>query len=403
MHMDVVIFGGGAAGLWLLEALTRAGYRAVLLEAGELGRGQTIASQGIIHGGLKYMLSGLFTQAAGQIREMPVIWRECLAGNRAPDLRRTLVRSDFCWLWQTQATRSRFGMLAARLFLRARPTVLTEGERPAVLARCPGTVARLDEQVISPASLLEDLSSQHAGRVLRIDAAYGLKLTSPAPGMVDCIHLKNPATRDELQIRPRQVVFTAGAGNAKLRLMAGLAEQAMQRRPLHMVLARGELPLFNGHCIDGAKTRVTITSDIDSAGQTIWQIGGQVAEGGVQFNEPTLIQHAQSELQAVMPAVDFSRVEWTTYRVDRAERLVRSGVRPNAAQVLHEGNVITAWPTKLALVPQLVQKVVDCLRAGEWEPAGEPAFIPNWPCPSVALPPWETLQSWQSNQVPVLS
>ena len=45
-RLDVVIFGGGAAGLWLLDELVRAGYEALLLEAGALGAGQTIASQG---------------------------------------------------------------------------------------------------------------------------------------------------------------------------------------------------------------------------------------------------------------------------------------------------------------------------------------------------------------------
>ena len=51
LPVDVVIFGGGAAGLWTLDELHRAGRSVVLLESGDLGAGQTIASQGIIHGG----------------------------------------------------------------------------------------------------------------------------------------------------------------------------------------------------------------------------------------------------------------------------------------------------------------------------------------------------------------
>ncbi|MCZ6835340.1 MAG: FAD-dependent oxidoreductase, partial [Planctomycetota bacterium] len=88
IQFDVVIFGGGATGLWMLESLIRLDYRVVLLESGDLGSGQTIASQGIIHGGLKYTLSGLFTSSAKAIREMPGIWRQCLAGESQPDLRR---------------------------------------------------------------------------------------------------------------------------------------------------------------------------------------------------------------------------------------------------------------------------------------------------------------------------
>ena len=53
---DIVIFGGGVAGLWLLNAVRSAGYQAILFEKGHSAEAQTLASQGIIHGGLKYAL-----------------------------------------------------------------------------------------------------------------------------------------------------------------------------------------------------------------------------------------------------------------------------------------------------------------------------------------------------------
>ncbi len=93
MQVDVLIFGGGAAGLWLLDELARRGDRVLLLEAARLGAGQTIASQGIIHGGLKYTLQGALTPSAVQIREMPGLWRDCLAGRRLPDLRNVRLRA----------------------------------------------------------------------------------------------------------------------------------------------------------------------------------------------------------------------------------------------------------------------------------------------------------------------
>ena len=82
VQLDVVIFGGGGAGLWLLDELVRQGFSALLMEAHGLGSGQTVASQGIIHGGLKYTLSGLLTPSASAIRDMPGVWRACLAGER---------------------------------------------------------------------------------------------------------------------------------------------------------------------------------------------------------------------------------------------------------------------------------------------------------------------------------
>lgn len=50
--VDVVVLGGGIGGLWLLNRLRGRGYNAVLLETGELGGGQSVNSQGMIHGGI---------------------------------------------------------------------------------------------------------------------------------------------------------------------------------------------------------------------------------------------------------------------------------------------------------------------------------------------------------------
>ena len=49
-------------------------------------------------------------------------------------------------------------------------------------------------------------------------------------------------------------MLTAGNGNAGLRRQMRLDEGVMQRRPLHMVLLRGDLPVLNGHCVDGRIT-----------------------------------------------------------------------------------------------------------------------------------------------------
>src|SRR5258708_22259578 len=121
MDLDVLIFGGGAAGLWLLDRLSRRGDRVLLMEARQLGRGQTIASQGIIHGGLKYTLHGLLTSAAREIRDMPGIWRQCLARARTPDLRHTRLRAPACHLWRSDSLRSRLGMLGAHVGLQVAP------------------------------------------------------------------------------------------------------------------------------------------------------------------------------------------------------------------------------------------------------------------------------------------
>ena len=76
--IDAAIIGGGIAGTWALNLLRKQGYNVILLEAEALGCGQTLASQGMVHGGLKYALSGVLTGASEAIADMPERWRACL-------------------------------------------------------------------------------------------------------------------------------------------------------------------------------------------------------------------------------------------------------------------------------------------------------------------------------------
>lgn len=388
MRLDAVIVGGGAAGLWLLDRLSRQGCHVLLLEARALGAGQTLASQGIIHGGLKYTLKGLMTPSAKSIRGMPNVWRNALLGRETPNLTHTRLRSECCYLWRTDGLTSWAGMLGARLGLQVKPETLSPEDRPAALAHVSGVVARLAEQVICPASFVGDLLRQYRDRILRIDGHDGLQFELNSPGEVRAVRITS-TTGGETTLFPRHVVFTAGEGNLRLRKLAGLDDAVMQRRPLHMTLARGELPALAGHCVDGARTRVTITSDVDAAGLTVWQIGGQVAEDGVKMSPLELTAHVRSELQHVLPGVSFEELEWSTYQVDRAEGLTSSGGRPETIQVLCAGNVTTGWPTKLALAPALAEEIAARISAEASSRLFDPSPLADWPRPAVALLPWD--------------
>lgn len=393
--VDVLIFGGGVAGLWTLDELVRKGYSVLLVEGFALGAGQTVASQGIIHGGLKYTLTGALTSSAQMIRQMPLIWRDCLAGKRQPDLSAVEMRSQVCHLWRTETLMSQFGMVGARVGLNVKPNKLEKSQWPAVLANCPGSVYVMDEQVIRPTSFIEQLALPHRDKLL-LAAPDDVKITTQSPGQVttvtlECENEKLTGLHQTLTIAPRFVILAAGAGNAALRQHIGLEPSAMQRRPLHMAIARGKnLPVLNGHCVDGAKTRVTVTTDHDAQGNVIWQVGGQVSEDGVAMEPQALIRHTISELRACIPDLDLADVQWTTHRVDRAEASTEHGRRPDDVHLTRQGNTFTAWPTKLALAPRLAELLMAQLDA----PAVEAPSLPNWPSPPVALPPWETDGPW---------
>lgn len=395
MRCDVVIFGGGVAGLWLLDELRRGGRSAILLESKALGSGQTIASQGIIHGGLKYTLSGMLTRSAANISEMPLVWRDCFAGESQPDLSATVMRSQSCYLWRTQSITSRLGMIGARFGLRVAPQNLSSKAVPPILEGCPGTVARLDEQVMSPPSLIANLFERNRAGILKYDPKEGCEFQTTGAGEIKRIKLTRERG-DDLVLAPQSVVFAAGKGNAELRERIGLSTSAMQLRPLHMVLVRGELPELNGHCIDGSKTRVTITTDRDMHGRTIWQIGGQVSEIGVDLKPEELIAHTRAELSQVLPALKQDLLEWGTYRVDRAEQHTAGNQRPESFCVLSEGNTFTVWPTKLVLAPVVAETIAGRIPAAHQLSQSDQQRLAEWAKPPIALPPWEIVGHWRT-------
>ncbi|MEM1099871.1 MAG: FAD-dependent oxidoreductase, partial [Planctomycetota bacterium] len=285
LPVDLLIVGGGVAGLWTLDVVRRAGFSAVLLENAALGTGQTVGSQGIVHGGLKYTLSGTLTRSAQAIRDMPRVWREAIAGQPGqPDASATRMRSEHCHLWRTGRWSSRLGMVGARVGLRVKPERIERDAWPDVLSAV-GDVFRLEEQVVDPASFVEALGALHPACLLKVSGEPHVERNEAG---VQSWTVQSQ--RQVLRFAPRCVALTAGLGNAALREIAGITEPRMQRRGVHMILAReatpgsDALPELNGHCVDGQKTRVTITTDRDRDGRRVWQVGGQVSEDGTDMD-----------------------------------------------------------------------------------------------------------------------
>ena len=412
MRLDAVIFGGGAAGLWLLDRLSRDGHHVVLLESRGLGAGQTVGSQAILHVGRTSTASGLANRVVKPLRELPNLWRDALLGRIAPNLTRTRLRSECCYLWQAEPLGTPSSRLRGVFGTHLGPepddiagkvrsddsthtTALADDERPAALAEVAGPVRRLPEQVICPASFLADLADQYRDRLLQIDAERGLRFRLNSPGEVDAIQLTSPTDGSTLELKPRQVIFTAGSDNARLRELVGLSVDVLLSRPLHMVLARGNLPELNGHCIEGAKTIVTVTSDIDDDGRTVWQIGGQFAENGFKLEPHSQTERVREELIRILPGLDLRQIEWSTYRLDRAEGEMSNNSRRKAIQVFCAGNVTTGCPTKLVLAPVLAAEIADRASSPYITTPFDSTPLADWPRPETASLPWnEADRDW---------
>ncbi len=389
LHLDLIIVGGGVAGLWTLNRAVKAGYNAILLEKDQLGGGQSVRSQGIIHGGTKYALNGVLTQAANAISAMPARWRDCLHGRGELDLSSARVLSEAHYMWSRGSLGSKMTTFFASKALRGRVNNIPYAERPQVFQHpdFSGALYRLNELVLDVPSVVAALAAPVAERIFQLDAST-LDYRLNATGAIEAIELPEA----QLRLSAQRIALTPGEGFAGLAARLRLERPAMQRRPLHMVMVKhsADLPLF-AHCIGtGSKPVVTITSHPCRDGSQVWYLGGDLAETGVERNTEQQIRFAQDTLHELLPWVELANAQWACLRIDRAEPAQSSLVRPDAAFAQAVNNCIVAWPTKLALAPDLADRILELLPPAGAAPCDLSPLLGLKPAP-VAQPVWETL------------
>lgn len=423
VQVDVAILGGGIVGLWTLARLRSLGYSCALLESAALGAGQTLASQGIIHGGIKYALTGAASKASRAIAEMPGIWNACLRGDGVLDLTGAAVLADHQHLWTSGGLGARLMGLAASKVIRTGVQRVGREERPPAFAAAPRgvDVYRVEEPVLDVRSVLAALVSaaggdfwtlqcgvegEGAGPVVRARGASIDRISGCFPGDDE------RAALGDIEIRAARYVLAAGAGNDAILRRCGVSVDApnrwdvrMQRRPLHMVLLRDkhpnsprELPDLFGHCLAlSDKPRLTITSSRDHAGRKVWYIGGQIAEDGVPRDRQQQIDAVKKEISDTIPWLPWDRGghEWATLRVDRAEGLTDDGSRPDEPVVVKVENMLVAWPTKLAFAPATAEWIKKLLQddgvtpGSSASPEDAAAALADLPRAPLGNPPWD--------------
>lgn len=382
---DVLIVGAGVAGLWLNARLRRLGYSTVVVERTSLGGEQTLKSQGIIHGGAKYALHGALTGASEAIADMPRRWSEALAGNGELDLSGVRLLSDAHYLWSPGTIAGNLTSFFASKAVRGRVDQVKGDQLPLALQdrAFKGKVYRLAELVVDVPSLLARLAD------LAGDSLLAGEQIEPLQDAGELLGLRV----DGREIRAQRIVLSAGAGNAALLEMIGLSQPAMQRRPLHMVIAKGASlkPLY-AHCLGGGpKPRITVTSHPAADGQWVWYMGGDLAEADGVAREPEAqIAAAKKEVASLLPWIDLSQVRWATVRIDRAEPAQSGLVRPDNAFLAEQNRLLVGWPTKLALAPDFADRVLANLERDGIKPRAHTA-LPDLPKPSLAVPVWEQL------------
>jgi glycine/D-amino acid oxidase-like deaminating enzyme len=377
-HIDAAIIGGGIAGAWALNLLCKRGYNAILLEADALGTGQTLASQGMVHGGLKYALSGVLTGASEAIASMPQRWRACLDGSGEVDLRGTRILSHNYYMFSADTALGRLTVFFASKALRGRIDKVRHTEWPNEFRGFDGVVYKLNDFVLDSEDLLRTLTRDHDRRIFsfnadgsnirRCNSGYDISLVDKT------VHVA-------------QLISCAGSGSGALVHALGIPNLEMQQRPLKQVIVRPthDIALY-GHCLTGVTTnepRLTITAHRKDD-ELIWYLGGQLAAKGVNRSDAEQLTTARRELNICVPWLNWDDAEFSVLNVDRAEPKQRSGLKPDEAFVTRVGDFIQCFPTKLSLAPDLGDKLLAVLAPPEFSDDLDTIQ----PLATVGDPPW---------------
>jgi hypothetical protein len=359
-NADIIIYGGGIAGLWTLNLLKNIGYDVLLVEPNAVGGIQTIASQGIIHSGLKYVLGGKINPLARAISTMPEVWKSSLRAEGPLDISKAKIAAESQHLLIPK------GMVGSIMKLGAKNFFGSEIETPAEIKKSgfEGSVVHMGEPVLDIPSVIRALVEPH----------------------------KNSIRKSADGVTAKKYIYTAAAGN-------DVSGVPTQRRPLLMgLLKNAPFPLW-AHLVGASEKPVaTITTHKTKDGKLIWYVGGQVAERVKEANPAEVYDAMSAALAKYLPAVDISGMEWGVLPIDRVEAKPGSGFMPDTPVIHQDGDKIYAWPTKLTFAPALGDQIVEALAHANISPShktGDWSFLPEVP---YAEPPWETVQ-WNKDKL----
>ncbi len=382
-QIDIVIFGAGIAGLWALHRFKAMGYDALLLESESIGGGQTIASQGIIHSGLKYAFAGKINKLAQSISAMPDLWRAALRGEGDVNLSAARYNAESQYLMIPGGLMGSLVKLVTKQALGNNVHEVKPDDWPEKIKSSgfKGTVVFMDEPVLDVPSVIRALAEPYKDSIRSID-------TPDDPfGFLE-----------RHGIEARHVIFTGAASNAKI---AALKPQhakglEMQHRPLLMGLFKPAPYRLYAHLVGTSdKPVATITTHETSEGELVWYLGGAVAERKKEAPAEQVFEAARKGFVKYMPQVDLSNVQWATVPIDRVEgKSISEGWMPDTPTIHSIGNVHYCWPTKLTFAPLLTDRLLEKLDIKPSDTQTDFSFLPE---ADYTQTPWDEAQWTKSS------
>ena len=362
-HHEVVVVGAGIAGLWTYNRLRAAGRDAILIDTAPLGGMQSLASQGMIHGGQRYALEGKKSEHSEGIAAMPGRWNAALAGAVGePDLSTATILSPTQILWSPGGLTSAVTSFFASKAMNSRVEGLPRAEWPAIFRDHPkfsGKIYAMDEVVVDVRSVSRALVAGEQSGVRRVSRVT----PEISDGRVASLQITELGG-GESSLTADRYVFTAGLGNEEIVAALWPGERVAQRRPLRQVLVDDVEYALYGHCITvDPRPRVTVSAHPLGNGRFTWYLGGLVAVKNVDTDDAQAIAFARRELETLFPHVAWGGKKFYALYIERAEPYSSTGFLPEGPTVLERANAIVAWPTKLTFAPAIADRVLAAVDA----------------------------------------
>lgn len=387
---DIVIFGGGIAGLWLHHLLRRHGYKSLLLETGSIGGVQSIASQGILHSGLKYSLAGKVNKLAQSISAMPDRWRAALQGRGDVDLSLARMSATSQLLMIPDGFMGGLVKIVAEKALGDHVHDIARSQWPDGIAQSgfKGRVVAMGEPVLDIPSVVRALATPYRDSIRHIDMDFtGFEQNSD--GGIESIWI------DDEQIIPRNVIFTAAQSNLKLARQMGHDDGLKtQHRPLVQGMLRGAPFDCYAHLVGASdKPVATITTHYADDGQRIWYIGAAVAEREKTADPFDVKKAMDKAFSKYMPSIDVKDMQWSVLPIDRVEGASNTeSWMPDTPTIHRAQNCYYCWPTKLTFAPMLGDKILDFLSSPSDVATEDWSFLSP---ARFADTPWDACKEWQ--------
>jgi glycerol-3-phosphate dehydrogenase len=243
---DFIVIGGGATGAGVAVDAASRGFRVLLLEQSDFGKGTSSRSTKLVHGGVRYLEQGNISLVMEALKERGILRQNAphLVGNLP------FVVPNYDW-WETPfyglglklynllAGKYGFGdstILSREETLGRLPTIRTDGLR--------GGVVYYDGQFDDSRLLINLLqtAAAHGAAVLNYVRVTGL--TKAGDGTVDGIIARDTESNSEFHARARVVVNAAGPFVDAVRRLADADVRPLiaPSQGIHLVFDRSFLP-----------------------------------------------------------------------------------------------------------------------------------------------------------------